>query len=474
MTLARTVAWVTLVLSVIWYRSGGLIKNCILIKSPLPAGYIASGDYASQCSTLRDPSDAVAESLSSCEDATFWELHDTTGNVVERPVIVTCDPLRKTWNTVMGPMRNPDPRGGLWLFVPPINNAAGAAGKTKHAARILGGGVAANKAHRITIKDYPANHDFHPLGVEIWPSHAGNASNLYVINHARERTVIEQFVMNPARPTEAVHVRTLSSPYFLSPNGLALTSPDSFYVSNDHLITRRVPVVGHVLPVLESVLALPLGYVSHISLNKPTSKTALGATDAIAKHTFAKLFVPFPNGVSISSSGTEVAIVSTSLSEVIFFERDPATNELTRRKHSVPVPFSPDNIHYTPSMDGSGREEVILAGHPNFPDLVGVAANKKAASAGSWVISIVPKDGPDAKAESAFDLEAAVSTNTKMSKDGANWTLKTLFQSHGIEDQGGFAASTTGLRDPDTGAIYVAGLYARGGLLVCNPGSEKK
>ena len=360
----------------------------------------------------------------------------------------------------MGPLRNPNPRGALWLYVP--ERTPGKENKS-----LLNSAVSANKAHRITFKNYPADHDFHPLGVEIWPSHAGNSSNLYVVNHARERTVVEQFTINPAKPTEAVHVRTISSAYFISPNGLALTSPDSFYVSNDHLITRRLPLVGHILPLIESVLGLPLGFVSHVTLNEPTSS----GNSPIAEHFFAKLFIPFPNGVALSPSGNELAIVSTSLSQILFFERDTVSGKLGQRTDVVHVPFAPDNLHYTPSTSGGNRDELIIAGHPNFPDLTAVAASKEGATAASWVATIVPKEGEKRTAEAGFDSEAPVSISTKIAKDGIGWTLKTLFQSDGIEDKGGFGSSTTGLRDPDSGAIYISGLYAAGGLLVCRPGS---
>lgn len=457
-TATRALAWAVLILSAIWYRNGPVIKNCILTKSPLPKGYIANGNYDSQCTTVRDFADKPAESLTTCEDETFWELHDATGKIVERAVIVSCDPGRKEWNTVMGPLRDPNPHGALWIYVPSIPQSE---------LRILSSSVETNKAHRITMRNYPPNHDFHPLGIEVWPSHAGNSSNLYVVNHARERTVIEQFLIDPSHPTQIVHIRTISHPYFLSPNGLALTSPDSFYVSNDHLMTRRLPIVGHVLPLIETILALPLGYVLHVTLHPA------GSAHAIAKHAFAKLFIPFANGVAISASGTEVVIVSSTLSTIFFYERDPTTNKLTRLKHSVTVPFSPDNVHYSPSLTNKSQEDVIVAGHPNFPDLSAVAANKTGASASSWIIAIVPKDGVNAKSEAKFDQEAPVSANSKIPRDGKNWTLKTLFQSDGVEVKGGFGGSTTGLRDPDSGAFYVSGLYAREGLLVCKPASEK-
>jgi len=104
---------------------------------------------------------------------------------------------------------------------------------------------------------------------------------------------------------------------------------------------------------------------------------------------------------------------------------------------------------------------------------VGVAANKTGASAGSWVVAIVPKDEANAGSETKFDQEAPVSANTKISRDGSNWTLKTLFQSDGVEEKGGFGSSTQGLRDADSGTLYVSGLYAKGGMLVCRAASEK-
>jgi len=211
-----------------------------------------------------------------------------------------------------------------------------------------------------------------------------------------------------------------------------------------------------------------LGFVSQVTHIKATPVEDL----AFAEHSFAKFFVPFPNGVALSPSGKELAIVSTSLAQILLFERDPATGNLGQRKDIVHVPFAPDNLHYTSSSSPRGkRVELIVAGHPNFPDLTAVAASKPGATTASWIAAIVFKEGEERKAETPFDLEAPVSLSTKLATDGIGWTLKTLFQSHGIEDEGGFSSSSTGLRDPQSGAVYVSGLYAAGGLLVCKPSS---
>lgn len=333
-----------------------------------------------------------------CEDAAFWELHsDTSTNFTRREVIVTCDPGRKEWNTVLGPLRNPEPHGGLWV----LSAEDDAAPK------------------RLTLRNYPPGHDFHPLDLAISPSYENGPSNVYVVNHARQRTYIEQFTLDPALPGVATHVRTLSSPYFVSPNSIALTSPHSFYVTNDHLFTRRH---WPILPIVETILGLPFGWVSHISLDSNPD-----AVTPIIGHAFAALFVNFANGVSISPSGLQVAVASTGLARVEIYARDPASNVLTNTR-TVSVPFFPDNLEF----DATGA--LIVAGHPHFPSLLKVKADLTAEKvAPSWVVSVGDEG------------------------------VETLFQSDGTV----FSSSSTGLRDP-AGALYVTGLYELG-MLVCQP-----
>ncbi|KAF5371828.1 hypothetical protein D9615_009573 [Tricholomella constricta] len=439
MVTTRTLAWVAGLISVVVWRSGRVAQNSILTKHPFTEGYYGQGDFDTDCTIFKGGPD-----LKYCEDATFWDLLDARGEFVDRGLLFSCDANRKSWNTVMGPLRNPEPRGSLWLYEP---DGKGRKGK-----------VVPNpsKLKRLELRGYPAGHDFHPLGVEIYPSYAGNTSNLYVVNHARARTVIEQFTLSPSSPTVANYVRTLASPYFHSANALALTSPDSFYVTNDHLFTRRIPYLGHILPILESVFALPLSFVSHVTLSPSSS-----SEPPITTHQFSVLFVPFPNGIALSPDGTHVALASTTLGQIRIYTRNPATNELTRLIESVPVPFVPDNIRYT--HDGTA---LVVAGHPHFPTLTALAANK-AEVAPSWVVSIdmrPKKEGAQLKLD--FDKGTPVPAKGKV-PPVAGREVKTLFQSDGT----GFSSSSTGVQDPVTGALYVTGLYAEGGVIVCHPSS---
>ncbi|TFK40318.1 arylesterase [Crucibulum laeve] len=461
----RVLAYTALVLSVIAYRSGTVFKTSIIDKSAFPTGYVHGGDYSTDCKTLQD-SDG-SNDLKFCEDATFWELHNVAGKLEERRLLITCDPNRKSWNTVMGPLRDPAPLGALWLYTPHVPVASAIETPIKKAANLLKNirgkkeaeRAAEGKVQRLTLKDYPEGHDFHPLGVEVYPSFSGNASNVYVVNHARHRTTIEQFLLSPSEPTTVKYIRTLTSPYFIAPNALALTSPDSFYVTNDHLITRRLPVVGKILPLLESVFAIPFGFVSHVTLAPPSSPEA--EATPILEHTFSKFFTPFANGIAISPSGTKVAIVSTSLGQVHLYNRDLKTNALSTVTDTIQVPFCPDNIRYS-------GEEIILAGHPHFPSLVQLAANKTEALSPSWVVKIRPPTDEEKEAGlEKFDLLAPISVSSKIAR-GNKWTVETLFQSDGAPE--GFETSSTGLQDPKTGDIYVTGLYAEHGVLVCKPG----
>jgi hypothetical protein len=319
---------------------------------------------------------------------------------------------------------------------------------------------------KLELKNYPEEHDFHPLGIEIWPSYGGNGSYLYAVNHARARTVIEQFLLDPADLNSATHIRTITHPWFISPNALAMTSPDSFYVSNDHLFTRRLPILGKFVPITETLLALPFSFVAHVKLNPPSSSPS---TPDVAEHTIEAPFIPFSNGVSLSPGGGELVIASTNLNRVLFYDRDPATNKLTY-KSAVPVPFCPDNVrYYAPESHSDEAAEVIVSGHPHFPSLVQVAANKPGAVGQSWIVSIT-KQISDSSNATSYDIQAPFSASEKVPYAAIpkGYSVETIFQSDGT----GFSTSATGLKDSLNGYVYLSGLYAPHGAMVCRPGKS--
>ena len=463
--------------SVVYYRNGEVIRNTILPKASLPKGYIAGGDFDVDC---RDIGTAATPEIASCEDAAFWDLHAASGELKERRLILGCDPNRHSWNTVMGPMHDPNPRATLWLYTEPMENSASAGvasspttAKDKAAGIIekIKGTVNTEETpkesrqpdlRKLELKNYPEGHDFHPLGIEIWPSYGGNGSYLYAVNHARARTVIEQFLLNPADLNTATYIRTISHPWFISPNALALTSPDSFYVSNDHLFTRRLPILGKFLPFSETILALPFSFVAHVTLNSPSSPPS---SPTIKEHTIEAPFIPFSNGVSLSPGGGELAIASTTTNRVLFYLRDKTTNKLTF-KDAVPIPFCPDNVrYYAPESHNDDTSELIVSGHPHFPSVLKVVAKKPGAVGQSWVVSITKTS--EERAGLVYDTQAPFSANEKVPLGAIpkGYTVETLFQSNGT----GFSTSATGLKDSFTGNVYISGLYAPQGAVVCGP-----
>jgi len=446
----------------VWYRNGTQLQNFILTKRNLPVGSISTGSYARDCSPLGPvvsltPSsspNAKFDQLAYCEDIAFWELYNKVGDAkpAKRILLSGCDPNRKSWNTVMGPLRDPNPRGSLWAYTVPSSSSE-----------------PSPKPQRIALQGYPEGHDFHPLGLEVWPSYAGNASNLYIVNHARARTVIEHFTLtpstfsSPSSAPKAKYIRTITSPYFVSPNSLALTSPTSFYVSNDHLITRRWPIIGSFVPLLESVFALPLAFISHVSLAPPDAITPIDEErQHVAEHKFAVKFMPFPNGIALSSDKKTLAVASSSLGVVQFYARDASSNALNLKKEeTVKLPFAVDNVRFAHAPEGS-EEELLVAGHPHFPSVIKVAKNVTNASSGSWVASI-------SSLSSASSASNASDSQDPLGPYAAGGRVKTILQSNGVESEGGFPTSSTALRDPDSGALYIAGLYALGGVLECRP-----
>ncbi|KAH9058355.1 hypothetical protein EDB87DRAFT_1675355 [Lactarius vividus] len=409
-----TWAVVTALLGFALWRNGRSSRNILLPTPDFPHGYYAEGSHNGHCSVVKDPSN----DMKYCEDAVFWERVDGSGARVNKVLLLSCDPNRKAWNTVMGPLHDPNPRGALWFYDMGTDGA---------------------EPRRIALDGYPEGHDFHPLGLDVYPSQP--YSNLFVVNHARNGSTIEQFTLSWNAPDRARWVRTLSGPDLVAPNSIALTSPTSFYLTHDHRFTRRLPgVLGKTLPLAESILALPLGWTTHVNAEDP---------EVEATHTTVAPYVPFANGVAISPDGTQVAVASTTLCEIRFYARDPRTQALSLGART--------NLVF------DARGALIVAGHPHFQSLVGVAENRTGVNAPSWVVSITPESGAEHEKGATWEAGVPVPASRKVPQV-PGYELRTLYQSDGSA----FSSSSTGLRDAETGVLYIVGLYEEG-LMVCKP-----
>ncbi|KAI5992110.1 hypothetical protein EDD15DRAFT_2271840 [Pisolithus albus] len=311
----------------------------------------------------------------------------------------------REWNTVMGPMNDPDPFGILWIYSTETESLS-----------------------RVALANYPEGHDFHLLGIDVYPSKAGAPSNLFLVNHAlRSR---------PAQPTVATHVRTLTSSYFVAPNSVSLT----------------------ILSTIGTIGRPPLTWVAHITV----------LPDDSFEHKFAALGIAFANGVALSRDGLHIAVTSSSLAKVHFYRCDPSTNDLTLDR-AVTVPFGLDNVMY------DDDDTLNAAGHPHFPSFVAVVENKPGAKAPSWAVFIRPiaasEDGESEGQKNSRSKNAGYDTRAPLSASviapaSSTDETETMFQS----DSSVYETATTGLIDSRTGIFYLMGLY-EDGVLVCYPGS---
>lgn len=442
------------------------------------------------------------QELSFCEDAE---------DIGSGWVLFSCDLNRGHWNTVMGPLRDPRPRGGLWVW-------SAASGAT-------------SEPHLLPLTGYPLHADFHPLGTSY---HAGSG-RLFVVNHGREAGSIEVFDItrgdesDVASRWEALYVRTLRHPLAThTPNSLVALSPYSVLVTNDHLFARRPPtdleqlratyaqldvasswlppsmqasttdalarlasnaLVANIAPRLETMLGLPGGWVAQLRFNDDDENDVQARM--VARN------IPFANGVALSPDGATLAVASTTSPAVRLYglpssgatDGDGWLPTLGSRRgidyDEVAMPFTPDNLGFAAGK-GDNTWRLTVAGHANPLQLLRLAAQPydDTRSASSWVVAVDVVDEADGVDGSEDDVAGPVPACKQRTRVVAGrrasrsndsmplrYRVRTLYQGSGGEVNGaGVRSSTTGIfvegQSKDESTLVVPGLYARG-VLVC-------
>ncbi|KAK3044330.1 hypothetical protein LTS18_001565, partial [Coniosporium uncinatum] len=199
--------------------------------------------------------------IRNCEDL---YMNDESGFV-----ILSCDPGRDEWNTVMGQFVSPSTSGALWLY--------------NYTSSL------SNPPIKLRLNDYPPNRDFHPLGLE----YVSSARTLYAANHKSNGSCIEIFRLDAAARSLS-YIRTLADPKLHAPNAIRALSDHELLVSNDHYFLQRSSAV---LALAETYLAAPGGSVAYVNLRS-------GVVAHVAR-------LPFANGIAVVN-GTVVAVASTS------------------------------------------------------------------------------------------------------------------------------------------------------------------
>lgn len=269
----------------------------------------------------------------------------------------------------------------------------------------------------LSLKKFFNANNFHPLGIE----YEVGTSTLYVVNHARNASVIEMFKVF-AKAGTATHIGTLKHDLIHAPNSIHALGDGKLFVTNDHYFHARL---SPLLSNIETWAGVPIASVVYVDVNKPETGKIVAR-------------LPFANGVTMLNS-TTLAVGASSKAGVYFYEVTPEHD--LKSKGYFRTPSGVDNI----SVDGNGK--LLLAGHPFAPALVELSQRR-----GECYMDRIqpgpriPEDG---------QLCACDSPSW-----AAEWTqedgLKELYK--GLE----ICSSSTVVRDASRGVGIVSALYDRG------------
>ena len=254
------------------------------------------------------------------------------------------------------------------------------------------------------------------------------------------RLVVDVFALHDENSPRLVYLKELYHPMFWAANSVTALSHNEFFLSLDHWFRRDgfIPWKWFA-PLLETALILPLGMVEYVKFGR-------NGID----YTVPILGMPYPNGVSLSPDKSKLAVSSTSAGKVRVYDVLP--NGALANRTIIPVPFSPDNLHY--QEDGS----LLVAGHPHFPSISQLGA-KKRSTAPSWVVSIHEK-GANLTDDRNSNVPYSAYKRVSVHKD---YMVRTVYQSDGS----GWSASSSALwAGKNKDKLFIGGLYTDG-VLAC-------
>lgn len=348
-----------------------------------------------------------ADTNRNCEDAILDEKNGVA--------ILSCDPGRDKWNTIMvlfqythfcitlimgaiqGTFVDPDASSGtLFSYKYADSSAVPTPLKLERLPTTL------PKA-------------LHPLGVGFYPP----TRALYMVSHAHPTSLLVFKLSSDG--TSATFQRQISHPLLQTPNSVCPISDHELYITNDHAFKiAENPFIAK----LETYLAFSGGSVVYYDLKTDEAKKVAS--------------LPFANGVALLPGG-KLAVASTSSAAVAVYNINPSTHALTLNL-TLKTPHLVDNL----KADSSGT--LLIAGHPHGPS-VSVAATQ------NRFYDLDGSGDPELKPEN----ERPRAGSWVQSWDGnAEGVLRDLYA--GME----FGGSTTAVRDVERNLGIVTGLYEKG------------
>ena len=405
-------------------------------------------------------------------------------------VLVSCDPGRKRWNTVIGPLADPhSAQGALWVV-----DALGGEGEVVHKVELEWAALERGEAQ------------FHPLGLALAPRVDGGGDDdelrLFVVNHGAAHSTVEVFSLSPSpsphRPPShrATHLFTLSHPALsTAPNSIAPLSRTALFLSHDHRHSRRArSLVGRVANAVETLGALPYARVDYVAFDEPDDG---GAQVTVRAETVVE-GVSFANGLALSPAQDTLVVASTSRRELLFYDVRPAPSPaspahappLLTLRRTVSLPMLVDNLSLLPSPRNSTTLTVLAAGHPSYPALLSAAhgRNLRLRLPGplrEWATTLGALEWAEWDVQLRADEQRGMSWAVAVrdpplagsggvgerEEEGEEW--ETVYQSSGRIAEGGFGGSTTAVAGGGSSAageerawMVVVGLYEEGVRIV--------
>nr|WGU20919.1 crs8 [Clonostachys rosea] len=331
--------------------------------------------------------------IRNCEDACLLEDKGLA--------ILACDAGRDNWNTVMGVFHSPSiAQGELYVY----NYATS-------------GLLDADRLKKIELVGFPANLDFHTVGFGF----DKESSTLFVTNHARTGSQIEQFKLDIERLV-ATHVRSIKHPDLIGPNAILPLNAEELLVSNDHYFLVRY---FKPLAKIETYLGLPTGPVVYVNLQNGQVKTKVVAR------------VPFPNGIHLIND-TTLAVASSSRATILFYTVHDYQNLEYRSK--IDLSYFPDNL-------AVAGDKLLIAGHAHLPTVAKFTESRH--------ICNFPEKLAEAPSEVQEYCRSASATSWVSEWSEAEG-VKHIYA--GTE----YPTSSTFLRDSQRNVGIIVGLYAKG------------
>jgi len=193
-------------------------------------------------------------------------------------------------------------------------------------------------------RDFAGKIDFHPHGIDLFVAPLGTRT-LFAVNHRflnengrwRSEQAIEVFDVGGGGLT---HRTSVIDPLIVTPNDVAATGEEAFYVTNDH---GSEAGLGH---AMEDVFGRGRGSVVAVDLALPPAQRVR----VIARN------IAFANGIAISPDRRFLHIAASRDKALLSYE----IAQPDKAPRVIPLPLGPDNLSWAPD----GR--LAISGHPDL------------------------------------------------------------------------------------------------------------